>query len=239
VKGASLSRASATLVVDPWARITATCRRSRGDVAVAYVGQGASRLLPLRPGSRLVVDASEAAVRAGQTDPRELLKYVRKGVDVFSQPRLHAKVFAFDGVAFVGSPNVSSRSAEHLVEVAMALQNAAAVNETRRFVRHVARSPLGEEYLERLAKIYRPPRIGGGRRRRSKPLSPAREEALAEAAPMRVVQLVPASWGEAEFDAEGAGRAEARKRQSRGFALDSFAYGRWRRGSIDEEVVMV
>ena len=223
---------------DPWPRISAACKKSRADVAVAYVGQGAARLLPLRPGSRLVVDASEGAVRSGQTDPRELLKYFRNKVEVFSQPRLHAKVFAFSEVAFVGSTNVSHRSAELLVEAAVALTTQPAVAQARRFVQGVARSPVGEQFLKELVKIYRPPRVPGGARRRMKSTA-TREETVAGATPLRLVQLVRMDWNEAEEAADDAGRKAAKKLKTRGFKLASFSHSHWPHRNLDEEVVMV
>ena len=95
-----------------WAAITEAARNTKTPayVAVAYFGNGASKLLPLRKGSRLVVDASEHAVKSGQTSPAELLKLHRKGVKVYSIENLHAKVFVFGRTAFVGSANVSQRS---------------------------------------------------------------------------------------------------------------------------------
>lgn len=222
---------------DPWPRITAACKKGRADVAAAYVGQGALRLLPLRAGSKLVVDASEGAVRSGQTDPRELLKYFRKGVEVFSQPRLHAKVFAFAKVAFVGSTNVSGRSADYLVEAAVALTTKPAIAKARRFVLDVARSPLGEEFLKKLVKIYRPPRVPGDGRRRRKPVN--RDERLTLEAPLRLVRLVSEDWDEAEWEADARGKKVAAKKKRRGFKLDSFAWQERIDSSLDEEVVMV
>lgn len=229
--------AAQALVLDnPWSQIGSACGKSRADVAVAYVGQGASRLLPLRPGSKLVVDASEAAVRSGQTDPKELLKYFRNDVEVFSQPRLHAKVFAFSNVAFVGSTNVSNHSADHLLEAAVALGSAPAVAQARRFVRALAKSPLGEEFIKELVKIYRPPRFDGPRRLKK---STSRREAIAEATPLRLVKLVRVSWSANEQAADNAGREVARKRKTRGFRLESFAHTRWVRGELGEEVLQV
>jgi hypothetical protein len=226
------------LVVDPWPRIAAACKKSRADVAVAYVGQGATRLLPLRPGSRLVVDASEAAVRSGQTDPRELLKYFRTDVKVFSQPRLHATVFAFSNVAFVGSTNVSNNSANALVEAAVALTTVSGIARARRFVHDVANCPMGEAFLKKLAKIYRPPRfIAASNRRRSRRVT--RQELLAESKPLRLVHLVPVDWSAAEVAADDAGREIAEKRKTKGFKLDSFRFSGWSYGGLDEEVVMM
>lgn len=226
------------MVIDPWSHIAAACKKSRADVAVAYVGQGGARLLPLRTGSKLVVDASEAAVRSGQTDPRELLKYFRMGVELFSKPRLHAKVFAFSNVAFVGSTNVSNHSANALVEAAVALTTAAGVAQARRFVLQMAKSPMGEEFLKKLVKIYRPPRFPGGakRRRRSSSTKP---ETIAEASPLRLVKLVNTDWDAADMAADDAGRKAAKKLKTKTFKLESFSYSGWSHRDLDEEILQV
>jgi hypothetical protein len=54
-----------------WASLTSAARKSSNPAyaAVAYFGQGASTLLPLRAGSHLVVDASERAVLAAKPAP--------------------------------------------------------------------------------------------------------------------------------------------------------------------------
>lgn len=223
---------------DPWSRMAAACKKSRADVAVAYVGQGATRLLPLRAGSKLVVDASEAAVRSGQTDPRELLTYFRKGVEVFSQPRLHAKVFAFSNVAFVGSTNVSNHSVDVPVEASVALTTMPGIAQARRFVLDVAKSPIGEKFLEKLVKIYRPPKFPLGTRRRHWRRA-SKQERLTESKPLRLIHLVPTEWGDAELRADVAGRKLAEKRQRKGFKLDSFGWHHWSHGGVDEEVVMM
>src|SRR5688500_16972317 len=105
------------LTQDIWRRLTSAANRARGkaDVAVAYFGKGAAALLPLPEGSRLVVDASENAVKGGQTHPKDLKRLYDTGVRVFCCEHLHAKVFLFDRTAFVGSTNASNRSANTLV----------------------------------------------------------------------------------------------------------------------------
>jgi phosphatidylserine/phosphatidylglycerophosphate/cardiolipin synthase-like enzyme len=56
------------------------------------------------------VDASEAAVQAGQTCPASLSSMLKRGVQVFSREGLHAKVFVFGTTAYIGSANVSGNS---------------------------------------------------------------------------------------------------------------------------------
>jgi hypothetical protein len=64
-----------------WKSITASAKAARKPalVAVAYFGQGASKLMPLPAGSRLVVDASEGAVKSGQTLPADLVRIQKRG----------------------------------------------------------------------------------------------------------------------------------------------------------------
>jgi hypothetical protein len=155
-----------------WSRLKAAAAGSHrpAAVAVAYFGKGASKLLPLPKGSRLVVDASEAAVKSGQTCPAELKALMqKKGVRVYSVANLHAKVFVLGSTAFVGSANVSRHSKDTLVEAVVATTDAKAVAATRQFVRDLCRQDLGPEEVDRLQRMYRPPRMVGtsrGQRRR-------------------------------------------------------------------------
>ena len=48
------------------------------DVAVAYLGKGATKLLPLRKGDSLVIDMSQGVVAGGQTNPFEVEKYFKE-----------------------------------------------------------------------------------------------------------------------------------------------------------------
>jgi phosphatidylserine/phosphatidylglycerophosphate/cardiolipin synthase-like enzyme len=68
-----------------WKSITASAKAARKPalVAVAYFGQGASKLMRLPAGSRLVVDASEGAVKSGQTHPADLIRLQKRGVVIY------------------------------------------------------------------------------------------------------------------------------------------------------------
>jgi hypothetical protein len=145
-----------------WQSITRAAKsRSVGAfIAVPYFGKRGPRLLPVGRGSRMVVNASPDAVKSGQTNPAALLTMHRRGIDVFSCPQLHAKVYVFGTTAFVGSANASGSSAENLVEAAIRSTDRATVREAREFVRELSRTlvPLGEEQLSALAKLYREPK---------------------------------------------------------------------------------
>ena len=53
----------------------------RARAAVAYFGRDGAKLLKLKSGDTLVVDMSITAVRQGVTDPREVKKLKRAGVE--------------------------------------------------------------------------------------------------------------------------------------------------------------
>ena len=176
-----------------WPRITALVRRSRrADVAVAWCAAGSRKLLPLKQGSVLVTNLSEDAVKAGQTKPQELLPLVRRGVEVHSVRNLHAKAFAFDDTAVIGSTNASTNSSNTLIEAVLLTTDASAVKNARAFVRSLGGDLVGEAELKRLARMWKPPRFPGAgkasRRRHKQASSCTRRSArfaVASTAPNR------------------------------------------------------
>ena len=142
-----------------WQHLTEAARASQqpANVAVAYLGAGGSNLLPLPPGSALVVDAGEGAVSSGQTCPMDLEIFLQRGARVYSFLDLHAKVFVFDHCAFIGSTNVSYRSSTRLIEAIVRVQSRREVNLARGFVRGLCLHELDLTAIPRLQRIYRPP----------------------------------------------------------------------------------
>lgn len=156
--------ASEFLSEDIWKQVSKEARAYRGKsfVAVAYFGTGAAEMLPLKAGSHLVVDASDRAMKSGQTNPAELLKLYEKGVKVFSCKDLHAKVFVFGKTAYVGSANVSSNSAKIYREAVVRASDNSVVGDARRFVQDLALRELGPKEIEKLLAKYVPPKGGRG-----------------------------------------------------------------------------
>jgi hypothetical protein len=153
-----------------WSYITAAIHNTahHSAVAVAYFGDGASRILPLKRGSTLVVDASKSAVQAGQTKPSELIKLIRQGVRVYTVGNLHAKVFVLGDRVVVGSNNASRSSANGLIEAAIVTRARSAVAACRAFVESLTGEPITVKYAQVLQKLYRPPTFGPVRRRSGK-----------------------------------------------------------------------
>lgn len=143
-----------------WNDITQAARSASepAHVAVAYFGSSGSRLLPLPSGSHLVVDASVAAVSAGQTCPDGLVKLQRRGTRIYSYQGLHAKVYVFQTEAFIGSANVSYSSSDTLFEAMLRTNSPHVLNAARAFVLGLCVSELDPAALARLQQLYRPPR---------------------------------------------------------------------------------
>jgi hypothetical protein len=208
---------------DIWSQVTKAARASRRrcDVAVAYFGAGAGRLLPLSKGSRLVVDASERAVASGQTCPTDLNRLLKRGVAIYSVPNLHAKVFVLGRAAYVGSANVSSRSESQLVEAVIRTTESGAVRAARKFVQRHCLHQLTPSVLTRLAKVYRPPRVPGGKRGKK----PVKDTSLHPTLPsLSLAQLHSAEWSERDQALQAAAIIVAKRRREhpRNFELESF-----------------
>jgi|SRR5216683_2998370 hypothetical protein len=206
-----------------WPTLTAAAKSSRvrPAVAVAYFGQGAAKLLPLPNGSRLVVDASENAVKSGQTCPAELKKLLKRGVRIYSRNNLHAKIFVFGPKAFIGSANVSRNSAHTLHEAMVVTTDAEAVAAAKEFVRGLCVQELGPETLSYLGKLYRPPQLSGAARRQGPNPKRGGSDDLPR---VRLAQLHLIDPPVESENAQEAGRKIAAKRmeQPRRHELDEF-----------------
>jgi PLD-like domain len=125
--------------------------------AVAYLGIGGSDYLPLRAGDELVVDLSLGAVKQGVTDPREIEKLIKRGVEVYTRSTLHAKVVVIDDVVIASSANVSQNARQYLDEAAILSTSPATVQAARRFIRSLCSEPVLEGYLKECLALYEPP----------------------------------------------------------------------------------
>lgn len=208
-----------------WPELTKAARESQTscDVAVAYFGAGASRLLPLPKNSHLVVDASERAVMSGQTCPTDLTKLVKKRVKVYSVPNLHAKVFVLGRTAYIGSVNVSSRSAKQLIEAVVRTKESGVVRAAKQFVRDNCLLALTPSVLNQLAKLYRPPHVPGENKGKRVTKDTSRRPTLPR---LLLAQLHREVWPDRDQTLHDRALPVAKKRRKhpRSFELDSFRY---------------
>jgi len=141
-----------------WSHITkaATACIKPSHVAVAYYSESGGDLLPLKKGSTLVVDASLMTVSSGGTSPKALLAAYDSGIEVFNAPNLHAKVFAFDKVGFVGSANASANSEKLLIEAIYRVDDQAELKRVRKFIESLKLYPLTRKEIVSLGDVYSP-----------------------------------------------------------------------------------
>lgn len=147
-------------------------RKSRGPaiVVVPYVTEP---LLDLRAGDTLAVDLSPPILRAGQTNPAVLRRYLRAGVRLYSSPGLHAKIFVLGDTAVVGSSNMSKASERELREAVIVVREPAAVRAAADAARHLLDRGLGKADLDDAARLYRTPQRGPARPTRPSTKYPA------------------------------------------------------------------
>jgi len=189
-----------------WDTLTARIKAANHvDAAIAYLGQGGAKLLPLRNGDRLVVDMSPATVRAGGTDPREVEKLIERGVQAFTRRNLHAKIVVADKTVISGSANVSKQSQQVLDEAAILTTDPSAVRRAQEFIDRICTEPVRREYLEECKRIYRPPRFTGQRAGSKDGQHRARH------AKLWLVNLVEASVPDSELERYEQGEAKAEK----------------------------
>lgn len=150
-----------------WQELSARIEQARSaSAAVAYLGSNSSHLLPLKAGDRLVVDMSLRAVRAGVTDPKEVKKFLKRGVTVFSRASLHAKFFVVGRFVITGSSNISNHARTALDEAAIMTDDPAVLRQASTVFEQLCTEPVRSEYLKRCLREYRPPRFEGKQRGR-------------------------------------------------------------------------
>ena len=191
-----------------WKQLTKTAKESKlkSVVAVAYFGQKGAAMLPLNNGSILVVDASEKAVKTGQTCPEELIKLYNKGVKIFSHANLHAKMFVIGKSLYIGSTNVSGHSASTLKEILFKTTDTDSIQDAKDFIKSLCTVELGPDRLTRLQAMYRPPRmIGGGGKKEVRKSSGTSH--------YFVIKLKLTTFSEEEEKQDEKGKVEAEKKR--------------------------
>jgi hypothetical protein len=137
-----------------WREVSKIARSAtKVHAAIAYVTQAS--LLPLKRGDVLITDASESAIRSGQTSVAALRALANKGVEIWTLPALHAKVLVADQTVVVGSANASESSAHHLIEAAVLTTSDSALATAHSFIVQAmeAAKKVSDRNLARLAAI--------------------------------------------------------------------------------------
>jgi hypothetical protein len=102
----------------------------------------------------------DAAVKTGRTDPKEVSRYLARGVRVFSVSNLHAKVFVFDKHVLVGSSNVSTHSRDTLLEAAIESSDPKVRAKAIAWIGSLAQVAMTPALATAKEKLYKPPKWG-------------------------------------------------------------------------------
>ena len=142
------------LTGDIWKQLRPHARAAkRRLVAVAYMS--IDRRIGLKRNDVLICDASDRAIKTGETSAKVLQSLRRKGVEVRSRPDLHAKAAVLGRYALVGSCNLSAASAEDLTELALVSDRKQIVAQATAFI-HALRETskeIDDDFLRRILKI--------------------------------------------------------------------------------------
>jgi hypothetical protein len=153
-----------------WKQVAAAAQAAQCRlVAVAYVSR--ERHLKLTQGDLLICDASDQAIKMGETSARVLQMLHSRGVEVRSLAGLHAKVAVFEPCAVIGSSNLSAAAEEELTEAALLSDAKQIVAQATAFIQHarVKSLEIDEKFLQRILKIK--VRRAAGRRSAGKPMA--------------------------------------------------------------------
>lgn len=153
----------ATVLVDEiWGEIRRLAESAdRKLAAVAYITHPSA--VVFGGGDLLVVDASDASIMGGRTDPAVLRTFCDAGARVFSLPKLHAKLFVLGQVAVVGSTNISRSSLSTLIEAGAVLSSPESVRQASERIEQLAArgSVIDASYLDRAQELFvARPRVG-------------------------------------------------------------------------------
>jgi hypothetical protein len=212
-----------------WTRLTQLAKHNKAFCAVPYFGTGGSNLLPLKRGSVLVVKFDRAAMRAGQTNPHDIIRLIENGVKVHACGNLHAKVFSFGTTSIVGSTNVSNFSSDKLIEACAEIRSPTFAKNCKAFVESLCGDLVELDYAEEMKKFYVPPKI-------TVSSSPQKNTQRApQHSNLWLVSLMSVSWSEKDYAQEKAGLAKAEQNLDKD-ETSTIERFRWSGGRLGEEL---
>ncbi len=139
-------------------------KRNAKRAAVAYVTS--DEHVKFGDGDMLVTDASDIAIKSGQTAAAVLARAFKRGAELFSLPGLHSKVLLLGGAAIIGSVNLSISSEKDLIEAAWVTNHPTAVSMAISLVESLAEKaiPVDEGFLQHIQSLEVTPRRWGRQR---------------------------------------------------------------------------
>lgn len=136
-----------------WPRIRQLAKKAkRKSAAVAYVTDDTH--IKFGDGDTLVADASDEAIKSGQTSARVLKAALDRGAHIASITGLHSKIYVFDRCAIIGSANLSKES-ERRTEAALVTDQPAIVSSARLLIEQLKSTgdEVNDSFISRISKL--------------------------------------------------------------------------------------
>jgi hypothetical protein len=189
---------------DIWNRVQHLAKTAqKKSAAIAYVTDDSR--IRFGANDTLITDASDPAIKSGQTSATVLQAAVKRGARVFSLPGLHAKVCILDQYAIIGSANLSKAS-DRLTEVALLTDQPSVVSASRLLIEQISENgePVDADFLNRISTLPVQDRSHGTRGNRARiPTAPMPRTWL--------LGLMPVAERSAEARISNRGREEAQR----------------------------
>jgi hypothetical protein len=212
-------RATHEFVTDDaiWQRIKGAINAGHSArIAVPFIGLDVSDWIKPVADSWILTRCDLKSARAGQVSGKDLLVWHKRGVRIFNLQALHAKVFAFQDAAFIGSSNASVTSRDRLIEAGVWSTDKALAAKAWAFVEGHCNEEVDERFLEELAEAYRPPTQyplhGDSENGADKLAVGKRASREQDEVPLHLIRLYTAKWTEAQQAAADRAEANGRKR---------------------------
>jgi hypothetical protein len=203
-----------------WPKLKELARvcQQRKLVAVPYIGKDGAKPLGLRKGDVLICALTEANAKGGLVYPEEIARLRRKGVKVYVQDHLHAKVYLIGRAAIVCSANLSQTSINNLDEAGLLIIDQKVTPTIRDWFEERMGQEVTPEWLEHCKSVYEPPKGEGmtSNGRKSKRVRTG----------MWLIGVDDMEFPDDELAACKSGRREAKKhlRRGRGYEINDI---RW------------
>lgn len=101
-----------------WTQVTRLLdKRGNKTAEIAYVSKGTP--LSFEDGDVLICDASDHAIKTGETDAATPKRFLNDGAELYSCQNLHAKILISGDSVVIGSANLSTSSENYLLEASL------------------------------------------------------------------------------------------------------------------------
>jgi len=136
-----------------WPTIAKLAKNTVKRGAIAYVSS--DEHIQFGEGDLLICDASNKAIKTGQTSAAVLKRAFDRGTRLYNLPGLHAKILLLNEKALIGSANASGSSANILIEAGVLTDQPTIVATAQSFVNQLAgqAEELNERKLKKLLAI--------------------------------------------------------------------------------------